>query len=241
MIVFAVPVYNEENILEDSINILYAFLKKHFVEYEWLIVLVDNGSTDKTLEICQRLSRDYAPHIQYLKLEQKGKGLAIRHAFNSFEADFYFFTDVDLSVGLDALLRAFDLLLAGYDLIVGSRTNRQYLIKRTLIRKIVGWFYRTLIINLFKIKISDPACGFKAMNYKTVKNLLPLVYNNEYFFDTELVIVATREKYRIKEIGVEWIDSRNPKRQPQIKIILETIKYLQAILKRLVDNLKYRE
>jgi len=235
-IVLILPVYNEEEILKDNVETLYYFLKKHFLENEWLIVLADNASTDNTTDIGQKLARDYSHDVQYFRLEQKGKGLALRHACANFNADVYFFIDADLSVGLKAIRNVFDLMRSGCDIVVGSRINSKYAVKRSALRKMISIMYNILITAVFAIDVSDPPCGFKAINSKTVKNLLPLVYDNQWFFDTELLIVATQHKYIIKEINVEWIDGRNPKRPHKLKIIPTSVIYLKAILKRLLSN-----
>jgi len=235
-IIFIFPIYNEGCILQNSTDTLYNFLEKHLRKHEWLIVLADNASCDNTTEVGQKLERDYCRNVRYFRLEQRGKGLALRHACLNFNADIYFFLDTDLSAGLDAIQDSLDLMLTGCDIVVGTRIGTEHKVKRSALRHMISMIYSRLIGALFTLDASDPACGFKSINSKAVRHLLPLVYDNQWFFDTELLIVASQQKYLIKEINIEWIDGRNPKRQNKLKIIPTSVIYLKAILKRLLSN-----
>ncbi len=116
-----IPVLNEEVDLEPSTHTLYEFMKAHFDQYEWAIVIADNGSTDATLEIAQRLSAEFS-NVSHIRLDQRGRGRALKRAWTESRADIVAFMDVDLSTDLEALpglIRAVD--IGGYEIAIGSR------------------------------------------------------------------------------------------------------------------------
>ena len=116
-----IPVLNEERALPLSIPVLHAHLADNFGGYGWRIVIADNGSEDATPEVSERLSSEY-PGVTPYRLEQRGRGLALRTAWLASEADIVAYMDVDLSTGLAALQPLVGAVAEqGYDIAIGSR------------------------------------------------------------------------------------------------------------------------
>lgn len=208
-ILVALPVYNEEVILKRNAVRLYDFMKKNFTD-DWQIVIADNNSSDRTGEIGQDLEKRFK-EIKYLHIPQKGKGRAIRAAWQSADADVYVFMDADLATDLSALPNLiFAIGSEKFDLATGSRFQKTSKVKRSLSRKLISRSYRFVLRLMLKTKIKDAPCGFKAVNRDVIKNILPLVQNNEWFFDTEMMISAEKQNYRIKEIPVIWTEHKTP-------------------------------
>jgi glycosyltransferase involved in cell wall biosynthesis len=201
-----IPVYNEAHVLEDSIERLRSYLRDDAFPYTWRILVADNASTDRTLAVAQQLE-DKLGDVSVVHLPEKGRGRALRKAWLESDADAMCYMDVDLSTGLEALLPlAAGVLDEGYDLAYGSRMTRGSQIERSLKREITSRGFIFLIKLLFFSKLSDTQCGFKSITKQAAQELLPLVANEEWFFDTELLLLAEKGGYRLKEVAVRWVE-----------------------------------
>lgn len=200
-----VPVYNEEVALPRSVSILRESLGSS-LRHSWQIVIVDNGSVDGTLGVAEGLSSQY-PDVSFIHLDQKGRGRALRKAWLESGADIVSYMDVDLSTKLDAFPRLVDALEEGYDVAIGSRlTQGSKVIGRSVKREITSRAYNLLIKSMFLPSFSDAQCGFKAVKREVAQQLVPMIRDQEWFFDTELLLLAERKGYRIKQVAVEWVD-----------------------------------
>ena len=219
-----IPVYNEAHVLEKSVATLGAFLEQH-LPYDWRIVVADNASTDETLPVAQALGNRNR-RVNVVHLDQKGRGRALKAAWLASDADVLSYMDVELSTDIRAyplLIRA--IVEEGYDVATGSRLAKGARIKRGLKRDIVSRGYNLIIKAAFRTKFSDAQCGFKAISRKAANELLPRIENNEWFFDTELLILAERNGYRIKDIPVRWIDDPDSR----VKVVPTAIEDLRGL------------
>ena len=199
-----IPVYNEEKALPDSIARLRDFLSKNF-KHQWHIVIADNASKDKTWEIAQSLAKQY-PDVMPVHLDEKGRGRALRKVWLESKADIVSYMDVDLSTGLDAFPKLVQAILDGADIAIGSRLMRGAKTTRGPKREFTSRCYYFIIKVMFFTKLSDAQCGFKALSRECAQKILPLTKNNEWFFDTELLLLAMKNGYKIAEIPVTWVD-----------------------------------
>ncbi len=200
-----VPVYNEEAQLASSILKLQAYLTDQ-LPIPWRVVIADNASTDATWEIAHALSESL-PGVTALHLDQKGRGLALRTAWLASEAKLVSYMDVDLSTNLRCFLPLLAPLLCGHsELAIGSRLLPGSRIRRQPRREILSRGYNALVHLAFRTRFSDAQCGFKAMTRSAAQRLLPLVRDESWFFDTELLLLAERLGYRIFEVPVDWIE-----------------------------------
>jgi len=200
----ALPVYNEEACLEKNTLILHDYLDE-VADFSWNIIIADNASTDKTGRIAKALSAKY-DRIKYEYIPAKGRGRALRQVFLNSRADIVSYMDVDLSSSLQYFKILIEGIRCGYDASIGSRLMQGSRIRRRLNREIISRIYNFLIKILFFNKFSDAQCGFKAVKTDVAKKLLPLVKNNNWFFDTELLLLLEYNNYRLFEVPVEWID-----------------------------------
>jgi glycosyltransferase involved in cell wall biosynthesis len=200
-----VPCYNEEHVLPASIATLEQFLSAAMPGYQWTIVIADNASTDGTLEVARALEEQYGGRVRTLHIPQKGRGRALRAAWLASEADIVSYMDVDLSTELDALPKIVEAIAhRGYDLGTGSRLAKGARIRRSLKRDILSRGYNLLIKALFWTRFSDAQCGFKVLSQGTARAVVPLVRNEEWFFDTELLIIAEKNGLRVFDQPVRW-------------------------------------
>ena len=201
-----IPVYNEQDDLEPSVLKLRQYLLDH-VGYDWRIVIADNASTDRTLEIAQALTERYPGQVTYVHLDQKGRGRALRKAWTQSDADIVSYMDVDLSTDLSAFPPLIDSLIdSEYDVAIGSRLKPGAQIQRGLKREFISRSYNLLIKLLFWHHFSDAQCGFKAVTRRAVREIVPLIQDQAWFFDSELLLLAERMGYKVAEVPVKWAD-----------------------------------
>jgi glycosyltransferase involved in cell wall biosynthesis len=211
-----IPVYNEERVLAESVGTLRDWCGAN-LPWSWRVVVADNASTDRTLEVANELSLADPDTVGFIHLDQKGRGRALKRAWLASSADAMCYMDVDLSTDLAMvlpLLRA--VTEEGYDIAYGSRLTRESDIERSWKREINSRGYNTLIKLLFWTKFSDAQCGFKSITREAAHALLPHVENPEWFFDTEMLIRGEKSGYRVKEIPVRWVEDKDTRvRFPQ--------------------------
>lgn len=202
-----IPIYNEELELRDSMLKLHKFVRTNLRDYQVNIIIADNASTDRSLEIARKLSFRYKD-ISFVHLNQKGRGRAVKKAWQKSRADFCVYMDVDLSTDLKSLKPLLQSLEKGNDIAIGSRLLPQSKVSlRPIKREILSRVYNIMIKLAFQIKFSDAQCGFKAVTGKTVRTLIPRILDNAWFFDSELLIVGEKMGYQISEVPVNWVDN----------------------------------
>jgi len=200
-----VPVYNEEVALPANIPILYNYCCNNLSEYAWKIIIADNASTDSTSVIAGKFAK--SPQIFYLKLPKKGRGLALRTAWLTSRADIVSYMDVDLSSNLEFFPALLSAIENNSDVAIGSRLARgSNVVGRTLLREIMSRGYNLLIKVFFSVSFRDAQCGFKAVKKNVFKILEPLIENDNWFFDSEMLILAEKSGYKVAEIPISWHD-----------------------------------
>ena len=202
-----IPVYNEEKELAGSVKTLRDFLQEHLTDFSWRITVADNASTDTTLTVAKALAKKYSD-VFYVHLPQKGRGRAVKFVWSRDASDIQAYMDVDLSTDLKHFPPLVRSLTRGYDIAIGTRNawgSRVY--GRSLLRTITSKTYIALIKLFFWVHFSDAQCGFKAVTRRIVREVIPKIEDNAWFFDTELLICAEKQGYRIYEEPVTWIDN----------------------------------
>ncbi|TVT22691.1 bifunctional glycosyltransferase family 2/GtrA family protein [Amycolatopsis acidiphila] len=200
-----IPVYNEETDLAQCVHRLHTYLRDT-VPYRYRITVADNASTDDTLAIAQRLA-DEIPAVEVVHLDEKGRGRALNAVWSASDAQVLAYMDVDLSTDLAALLPLVAPLISGHsDLAIGSRLARGARVVRGPKREIISRCYNLILRGTLAARFSDAQCGFKAIRADVAKQLLPLVEDTGWFFDTELLVLAQRAGLRTHEVPVDWID-----------------------------------
>jgi putative flippase GtrA len=200
-----VPVHDEEAGLESSLRRLHAFLREEF-PFSWRVTVVDNASTDGTWPLAERLAAEL-PGVCAVHLARKGRGGALASTWAASDATVLAYMDVDLSTDLAALAPLVAPLLSGHsDLAIGTRLSASSRVVRGPKRELVSRCYNTLLHATLATRFSDAQCGFKAVRADRARELLPLVEDTGWFFDTELLVLAERAGLRIHEVPVDWVD-----------------------------------
>ena len=200
-----VPVYNEIAALEHNIRRLHAYLSEVF-PFTFRITIADNGSTDGTWDAAFGLEREFE-EVRAVRLEQKGRGRALHAVWSESDAQVLAYMDSDLSTDLAALLPLVAPLLSGHsDLAIGTRLSRGARVTRGPKREVISRCYNAILHLVLRARFSDAQCGFKAIRADCARELLPLVHDRAWFFDTELLVLAERAGLRIHEVPVDWVD-----------------------------------
>ncbi|MGZ4508135.1 MAG: glycosyltransferase [Blastococcus sp.] len=200
-----IPVHNEERDLEPCVRRLHAYLTDE-LGYPFRITVAENASTDGTVEVARRLSAEL-PGVRVMALAEPGRGRALRTAWLASEAPVLVYMDVDLSTDLAALLPLVAPLMTGHsDLAIGTRLARSSRVIRGAKREVISRSYNLLLRGALATRLSDAQCGFKAIRSEVAARLLPLVEDDGWFFDTELLVLAERSGLRIHEVPVDWVD-----------------------------------
>jgi glycosyltransferase involved in cell wall biosynthesis len=217
-----IPVLNEAHVLAKSVATVREFLRAN-LPCQWRVVVVDNGSTDGTDRVAQELTQQHSD-VAFVHLDQRGRGRALRVAWMQSTADIVSYMDVDLSTELAALPRAVKALAEeGYDIAIGSRLLRESQTKRSFKREFISRAYNLFVKIMLGTKFSDAQCGFKVLTREVVEKIVPQIKDQSWFFDTEMLVLAERQGYGIKDLPVKW-DEDDDSRVKIVKTAWDDIK-----------------
>ena len=206
LVEIVVPVRNEVRDLAPSVRRLVGYLRGGFPCLT-RVTIADNGSTDGTWTVAQSLAASFPGVVRAVCLDLPGRGRALHAVWSASDADVLAYLDVDLSTDLNALLLLVAPLLSGHsDVAIGTRLARGSRVVRGAKREIISRGYNLLLRATLGVRFSDAQCGFKALRAPAARELLPLVSDTSWFFDTELLVLAERAGLRIHEVPVDWID-----------------------------------
>ena len=207
--VITLPVYKDTTFLESAINTIQVSTSK--LTSNFGILIAEDGSDSS---IVVRKLRETFKNITYIQHNERlGRGRALREAWSKVNADVYAYLDVDMAGDLDQLEAYGNLLrLQGeYDLITGSRYLPESITNRPLIRRLASVGYNWLVRIMFQTGVHDHQCGFKSFSTGLVETLEKEAKSDSWFWDTEVIVVAKRLGYRIKEIPIYWTEKKGKK------------------------------
>ena len=233
-----IPVLNEAHVLEQSLAKIRGFLSACF-PFPAQVLIADNGSTDGTNDLARSLA-DRFDDTAALLIDKPGRGRALRQAWSGSDADIMAYTDVDISTDLAALepmCRA--IWEEGYDIAAGSRLLRESAVTRGWRRELISRAYNLLVRHSLRTHFSDAQCGFKAVSREVAHGLVPRIQDDSWFFDTELLTLAERMGYRIKDLPVTWIDDEDS-RVKIIRTALDDISGIRRVRRQLRAGIQPR-
>jgi glycosyltransferase involved in cell wall biosynthesis len=223
-----VPVYNGSSLLVRNIRTLHSYLSTQS-DYSFQIIIANNGSSDESAEIATHLATQF-PHIEAIEIPIKGRGRALKRAWGDCtkSCQVLAYMDLDLSTELSDFPKLVGPLLSGdYDLAVGSRLLESSKTIRGIRREVISRTYNLLVKLLFRTKFSDAQCGFKAITAQAAEVLLPLVEDNNWFMDTELLVLAERLNYKIFDFPVCWVENTDSR----VRVIETAFQNIRALLR----------
>jgi dolichyl-phosphate beta-glucosyltransferase len=215
-----VPAYNEEKRIQKTLERIFSYMKEKKHDFE--IVVVDDGSKDKTVEVVEifrkKKSKDKKDkdRIKILKnIKNKGKGHSVKRGMLAGEKKWLLFSDADLSTPIEEIEK-FEKYIDQYSIIIASRNLKesQIKIKQPKLRSTLGKIF-PFVVNLFTIRgIKDTQCGFKLFRKDVAEKIFPLQTSKRFAFDVEVLFIAKKHGYKIKEIPVIWINALGSKVDP---------------------------
>ncbi|GAB4542751.1 MAG: glycosyltransferase family 2 protein [Anaerolineae bacterium] len=220
-----VPAYNEEKRLPKSLPQIIEFVKSQ--DYPVEIIVVDDGSTDRTAEIVKEFQKE-APFMTLLQVEHGGKGHAVKAGMMQANGEFLFLCDSDLSMPIAEVTRFLPPALDGYDVAIASREiegARRY--NEPAYRHLMGRVFNLIVRVLAVHGIQDTQAGFKCFRREAARQLFPLQSINGWGFDVEILFVAQSRGMRIVEVPINWYYAN----RSQVRPIQDTYNMLREVLK----------
>ena len=228
-----IPAYNEEKRLPKTINEIFDYLSKKNFSFE--VIVVNDGSKDKTAEIVKELMKKY-PNLKLIdNKENKGKGAAVRQGMLKAQGKFRLFSDADHSTPISEIEKFLPEFEKGADVVIASRDIKGAILDppQPLFRRFVGEGFkilRKIVLDLWEIQ--DTQCGFKCFKAEVVEKIFSKCKINRFAFDPEILILAKRAGYKIKEIPVYW--RNDPESKVKFKSIFNMAKDLFKIRLNLI-------
>jgi glycosyltransferase involved in cell wall biosynthesis len=227
-----VPTWNEAVVIERNLSILVDAVRRHLSEHDVTIEVADNASTDDTRVIVHCVKMGLS-NVQLLECDEQGKGLAVRASWNHDldGVDVLAFTDADIAADLNALPRLIEPILRGEaDIVCGSRFLGGR-IKRSWMREGASRLYRFLQRMILRLPVKDAQCGFKAISVRAARELLPRCNERGWMFDSELLALAAKHRFHIREIAVDWIENRDPARRSALRVFHHGWGFLTGLIR----------
>lgn len=231
LIEFCLPVKDEEKILEANARRLMRYLTEEAGGYDWRVVIIVNGSTDKSAEIAGRLSSNDERFLTKA-LSRGGKGHALKEYFRQSQADILVFMDIDLAVSLESVPGLVCPVISGAaDLTIGSRLMPGSCTDRSFWRSFTSRSYNFLSRLLLRHEFTDLQCGFKAIRRTAFDRIYPALNDDQWFFDTELVILARRVGHLVTEMPVNWQENRYDDRKSKVHVFRDAWSFIASLVR----------
>lgn len=220
-----IPAYNEEKIIESTLEKVLNFLSKK--KYSWEVIVIDDGSIDLTSLKAKKFNKDGVKVVRYEI--NRGKGVALKEGVQRAKGDFIIFSDADLSVPISNIDK-FLTTLKKADVVIGSRRipGAKILVHQPLIREALGRGYTWLTKFVTGVSVADFTCGFKGFSQKSAKEIFSKTIICRWAYDSEILFLAKKMNYKLAEIPVEW-SNREDTRVVLRNVILESLKDLISI------------
>ncbi|HHY44337.1 MAG TPA: glycosyltransferase family 2 protein [Firmicutes bacterium] len=225
MITLVIPFYNEEAVLERTVEEAESYLKSIFGDFE--LILVDDGSTDSSLEIAREHEKAGVRVLTYAP--NRGKGYAVRMGMLSARGDVVFFCDADLSYGLEVLKPAYDKIASGScDVLVGSRNMEPDAYKSyPILRKVASRVFVMGVNAVLRLGVSDSQCGFKGFTRDAAQQVFGCAKVNGFAFDIEALYLARQMGLRIEEMPVRLLVHSGSK----VNVLWDSLRMMRDVFK----------
>ena len=219
-----IPAHNEANRLPNSLGQIFSFLEKQSFTAE--VLVVENGSNDQTFNIAQSFATQH-PNMRVLQ-SARGKGAAVKCGFLAAKGEYRFMCDADLSMPIAEISKFIPPTLNNFDIAIASREAKGAVRYDEPRYRHLGGRAINFLIQLFILPgLNDTQCGFKCFSAKVIDNIGKLQTLNGWSFDIELLYIARRRKYRIREIPIHWVHHPETK----VSAVRDAIRMIQDIFR----------
>ena len=234
-VTITIPVYNEERIIKQSVQKLHSFCKKNISDFDWEIIIANNGSSDATKDIAIGIAKNLK-NVSLVHSPQKGKGRILMQVWGKSNSDISVYLDADLSTDLDHLPPIINVIAKNKaDIAVGSRNLSDSKVTRSLKRSIVSKSYMRFLKFLFQVNFTDAQCGFKATSKESISKLFPLINpkswdkwnktGSAWFWDSEFMIIGSKLGLKIYEEPIKWTEDPSS----SVKVLKDSVENILGL------------
>lgn len=232
-----IPTYNEEQRIKRTLSLIINYLNKK--AFSWEIIVVDDGSRDRTKEIIKRFMFDKRISLVENQ-ENRGKGYSVKEGILSARGRFILFSDADLSTPIEEIDKLFFYLKSGYDIAIGSRglEGSKIIIPQFWVRQTMGKIFNFIIRFFILPGIKDTQCGFKLFKGQVAKRVFSILKIKGFAFDVEVLYIAKNLNLKVKEIPIEWYNSPKSKVNPTIdsfEMLIDICKIKMRSIRKNID------
>ena len=220
-----IPAYNEQERILQTLLSVGQFLSRQVYDYE--ILVVDDGSKDKTAEVVKQAEAEVKNMRLVPNKQNHGKGWAVKQGMLEAVGDIRVFMDADNSTKIDEIAKFLPFFDKGFDIVVGSRRIKGAHVPKDqgALREFLGWAFRTIVHIIVPVGVTDTQCGFKAMTADAAKKIFPHQTIFRWAFDVEILSLAQRAKFKIAEVPITWVNdsASHVKLSGMINMLLEVL------------------
>ncbi len=229
-----IPCYNEKERFKDGLEHFLNYLNKQ--KYTWELLLVNDGSTDNTLDQMEKAAKSNKKVKIVSYRENKGKGYAIVQGVKHSKGQLVLFSDLDHSVPISTVDTFFKYFEKGFDVVIGSRRveGSKFIKKQNLLRENLGRGFTLLVRIFIDWPIKDATCGFKAFRNQAAKKLFSKISIYGWAFDAELLFLCKKYGYKYAQAPVTWEDVKGSK----VTLTRDIVASLVGLLKIRINDLK---
>jgi dolichyl-phosphate beta-glucosyltransferase len=217
-----IPALNEESRLPPTLSKIDAFLQQQ--DYEAEVIVVDNGSNDRTTEVVEDFAKEHS-YVRLIKLQERGKGRAVKAGMLDAKGEYRFICDADLSMPIEEVSKFLPPNFEGQDIIIGSREGEgAQRIGEPEYRHIMGRVFNFIVKMTAVNEFEDTQCGFKMFKREAAEDLFSVQQMNGIGFDVELIYVALKRGYKVSDVPITWYfdpDSRMRLVQDTLHVLVE--------------------
>lgn len=224
-----IPAFNEESRISTTLDSVLKFFSDRGTRAE--IVVVDDGSTDRTAEVVQWYRRKN-PRVRLLRLEHQGKGAAVRHGVTHSHGEFIFLCDADMKQSVGEMEKLETALMRGADVAIGSRWIGDAVQSQPFYRRASGRVFNFLTQRLLGLSYKDTQCGLKAFTREAAQAMFACQRIDGWGFDPELLFLAQRMGYRVEEVSIELVHDYSTSRFRPVRDGVQAFKELFQIVVR---------
>jgi len=222
-----IPAFNEEKRILPTLELVDNYLSRQ--DYKSEIIVVDDGSSDNTVDIVKAFIQDNKSINILLNGKNRGKGFSVKNGILSAKGEYIFFTDADLSTPIEEIEKCLPFLKQENDIVIGSRglVDSEIVVHQPWYRELMGKTFNVFVSSILMKGITDTQCGFKGFKKETVKPIFDNCLVEGFSFDVEIIYLAKKNGFIIKEIPVKWTNSELSKVSPlkhSIQMFVDLIK-----------------
>ena len=205
-VVVTIPVYKDTSFLAGAVDKLEKATSSIVTEFQ--LVIAEDGSNSSA--VVTQLTDKFTNILYFQEDQRLGRGKALRDTWRKVSADVYVYLDADMATSLEHFdaYRNLLTLQEDYDMVTGSRYLPDSIMNRPLVRETASLSYNWLIRLLLRTKVHDHQCGFKSFSRKLVETLEKEAKSDSWFWDTEVIVIASRLGFRVKEIPISWTEKK---------------------------------